>query len=268
MIDYGKMPYMSQAKDYVSFMKEVTDQAILSQGGIYAPMDMKKPYMSKTYEGMVYTFQSDFENLSGLDAPTLDDAYVSNVAYTPTAYGETQKIVLMPIANADDSFTKADGNLYDLPYMDLGELDGYDFISYLRFPSVAINPGDNILSAVLEVESYFNYATTTISWIFGNKTVNASAPTTYADAEAKQRTAASRIWTASDWLYRVKVTAPSVTNIIQEIVDLDGWKRNNALMLILPNHVDSPAEKWKAFYGNTAGREPTLTITFETTVLR
>lgn len=249
MIDYGKMPYMSQAKDYVGFMKETTDQVILSQGGVYAPMDMKKPYMATDYQGMVYTFQSDLDNLSGLDAPTLDDAYVSQYV-APVAASREGTITVSPFILADDGHWTVSTMYPNEPHTAFGkDAPGNVIGSWIRIPNVALRSSDIVISAVFtfvcrlvadDPSAACNVAIT------GNATNNATIPITVTEYKALARTGAV-LWNIPAWAVEGIYYSPDVSSIVQEIISRPGWAEGNALLFLFDDNSSGTGGNRRAY---------------------
>lgn len=105
-------------------------------------------------------------------------------------------------------------------------------MAFIRFPSVAINQGRQIDTAVLKLQSDGIYATTCVVKIYCNKVADATAPSSYSDANGKAKTTAYKEWTvpnfADDTDYEIDITDP-----VQEILDQAEWASGNAIMILI-----------------------------------
>jgi len=143
------------------------------------------------------------------------------------------QVVLNPAVAGDDGYiNRADsGYFYNTGVIQFG-VNTYERMAFIRFPSVAINQGQQIDTAVLKLQSNGIYATTCVVRIYCNKVGDATAPSSYSDANGKAKTTAYKEWTvpnfALDTDYEVDITDP-----VQEILDQAEWASGNAIMILI-----------------------------------
>lgn len=181
------------------------------------------------------------------------------------------EVTLYPAASNDDAtwFTGQSGDLgLASSVLILGRV-GSDYHSVIRFPSVAIPFGSTILSAVLTLRcpTTDNTGLTCNGTISGEDTDTAAEITTCAQAEALVLTSANVAWNdIPAWTQGTFYDTPSLTEIIQEIVNRAGWVSGNNLRLVLRNNASSSlAFRYGSPYDSgNAAYYPKLVITYGT----
>jgi hypothetical protein len=119
----------------------------------------------------------------------------------------------------------------------------------VRFANLDIPPGAHIVSAYIQFMADETHDGPTSLVIQGEATDNAAAFTTAAgDISSRARTGAAVPW-ASIPPWAAKDVGPSqrtgdISDVIQEIVDRDGWARNNALAVIISGSGRRTAESF------------------------
>lgn len=104
---------------------------------------------------------------------------------------------------------------------------------FFRFSNVQIAPGSTIATAVLEFVPRETNSNTTVNLrIRAVAEDNASAPSSFADAEGRTRTSAQVDWdNVPTWTVDTAIQSPDITSVVQEIVDRAGWISGNALVI-------------------------------------
>jgi hypothetical protein len=239
-LDYGRMPYMSNATTYTEFMDEVTDQAIISQGAVYSPIESKKPEEASDYGNMMYLFNSNLQNLSGLEVPTLDDPYVTSTGIVPIPATISMQLTLMPMLSSDDGYAWNTGGGTGFSntavYCNIGGLPiGYNNYTFVRFPNVEIEQGTLIKSAfwmVVDPDSDALGSDPMVPMYFNN-VGDAVTPFDYASTVALLRTNSSVSWPLPPFTSGVPYTSPNLKVPLQEVILRPDWKKGNALMLLV-----------------------------------
>ncbi|MHA2047205.1 MAG: hypothetical protein ACW99G_20630 [Candidatus Thorarchaeota archaeon] len=139
--------------------------------------------------------------------------------------------------------------------------------SMLVFPSVQVPQGATIENA---------YITFTASNSDSSDTVNAQLsaidedspepPTSYTEIQGKNKTTTIVNWSDIEaWLAENNYDSPSITNIIQEIVDRTGWEIGNTLIILVEDSSSSVSALRKAYSNKDTGKKPKLTIVWRAT---
>lgn len=124
--------------------------------------------------------------------------------------------------------------VFDNDYLKLGRTD--DNLSLrigLRYANVTIPRGSEIVSAHLQFTSFSSDEDSVTMRIFGEKSPDA-APFDNAESEIYNRPAtdAAVHWDTQNWqdfVYGPDQRTPDLKEIIQEIIDQEGWRSGNAL---------------------------------------
>lgn len=139
----------------------------------------------------------------------------------------------------------------------------------LRFTGLAIPRGARITSATLQfTASNSDTATTVNVTIEGEAIGNSPAFTTGANnITDRTRTTNSVNWSAiGAWTSgaTTNATSPSITSIIQEIVNNPGWASGNSLSLILEDNASTSGARRRARSADTSTTSsPLLTVTYD-----
>ncbi|MEM0909532.1 MAG: PilC/PilY family type IV pilus protein [Pseudomonadota bacterium] len=140
-------------------------------------------------------------------------------------------------ANADNAEEQSSGLQATGYYLDMGD-SGNDFIG-LRFPGLAIPSGANILDAYIEFTGASEQ-----TGADAQMTIKAAAEDNPADFSSypnyllrdKPKTSAGVVWNnITSWYLDGKYETPSLTTVVQEVVNRPGWAADNSMMFILSN---------------------------------
>lgn len=187
--------------------------------------------------------------------PTFDD---SRGAYYKT--GDTTKRLLAkyfqagnlntnfyPVVAGDDvcwdgsSFWSNTSPYFSLGYSPAGNAGK----AYVRFPGVALSPGDTVSSAVVTFTASYNTVTTNCKVrLFGNDADTSIAPTSIVTGDALELTTAYVDWTSGAWSRLSPYDSPDISTVIQEIIDRAGWAYGNAIGLIFDENGGSKSPKY------------------------
>ena len=196
--------------------------------------------------------------------------------------GETEIIGLLPVADTvttdwvasagtdSDEYSIIDGD-NDGVWSASEGLDKTDttMLSYeltgsklfFLFRDLSIASGEVVSSAVLTVKSAAEDSSVYVAPLYCNDSDNAESPDTYAEAEALSLTGSSVSWdTGRPWVLNEFVDSPNIAAIVQEVVDSPGWKRNNALMVILGPPAATSASRYFYGYDSSSANAAKLTI--------
>ena len=127
----------------------------------------------------------------------------------------------------------------------------------LRFNSVALPAGSLILDAYLQFTAYKNTTAATNLSIYGQLTENAPPfNTTKKNVSNRVKTSANVKWAPSGWLSagasEADQRSPDLKAIIQEIIDLSGWKSGNSMAFIISGTGNRSAVAYEAAQSNAA----------------
>jgi len=139
----------------------------------------------------------------------------------------------------------------------------------MRFEDIAIPKGSVILEAWIEFECDETETGTEafVSLIIEGE-LSPDAPTFTGidfDIIPRPRTTAKVVWTPVPWTaVSQKDQTPNIAAVIQEIVNQDGWKSGNALVIIISDDPDNPSEGLRCAeaYDGEAANAPLLHIEF------
>jgi hypothetical protein len=127
-----------------------------------------------------------------------------------------------------------------------GEPDDQNILTAgLRFRNIDIPNGAVIDSAFIVVFSHEAKTAEDVAriTIVGEATDNAETFTEDALIDARPRTSASLLWeVAEPWGLWTPHQTPDLSNIIQEIVNRDGWKAGNAIAFLMLGENQGPSE--------------------------
>ena len=115
----------------------------------------------------------------------------------------------------------------------------------LRFRDIFVPRGATIDSAYLLLFSHEGKSTEDVAriTIVGEATDNAQTFTEDMLIDARPPTAASLLWeVAEEWEIYLPYRTPDISDIIQEIVDRDGWVSGNSLALMLLGEDQGPSD--------------------------
>ena len=115
----------------------------------------------------------------------------------------------------------------------------------LRFRDIFIPRGAVIDSAYLLLFSHEGKSAEDVAriTIVGEATDNAQTFTEDMLIDARPQTTASTLWeVAEEWEIYLPYRTPDISNILQEVIDRDGWVSGNALALILLGENQGPSD--------------------------
>ncbi len=135
----------------------------------------------------------------------------------------------------------------------------------LRFNDVRIPKGVQISKASIEFTSNGSYSAETTGTIYGHDTDD--APTfsnSNANITGRTKTSASTSWNAEAWANTGDFyQTDDIKEVIQEIVDRDGWCGGNSLALML----EGTGMRKAISYDNSPAEAPVLKIEFDATTI-
>lgn len=141
------------------------------------------------------------------------------------------ELIVRPAADSDDGY--ANGALYNTGEIQIGRVDN-DQRCFCRFPNVTIPKGATIISAVLTIRTTSTARADTVVFanIYASQADNPSAPGTNAAVFALSGGSGSGTWNVgAPVAANTNYNSPSLTTVIQEIIDRAGWASGNAILL-------------------------------------
>lgn len=150
-------------------------------------------------------------------------------------------------------------------YIRMGESGGVTFNAYMRFPNITIPKGATITSAVVRFISYENQSPSGAkAKCYFNNVDDAVAPTTGAEVEALALTTAVDWGVTTQWTTGSTYNTPSLTALLQSIIDRSGWASGQAMMVVIRDDGSAlgalrAARSWK-YSGDE--NKPTLIVTY------
>lgn len=170
--------------------------------------------------------------------------------------------------DADDGFWAEGSSTFDAAgVLRVGYHDGTDRQqnTFCRFTGVTIAKGSTISVATLTFRGFGSDSANNVNLrIRGLAEDNATAPTTYAGAEAKTRTTAAVDYnTAPAVVFNNPFVMPDITTVIQEIVNRAGWSSGNAMCIYVEDNASTASVGTeRRFYSYAQSFPPTLDITY------
>jgi len=109
-----------------------------------------------------------------------------------------------------------------------------------RFLNIYLAPGVTIKHAYLKVVAQSSDSLTGVkSRIHGEQNINPATFSNYANYDGRTRTTASIDWDdIASWTMATLYQSPDIKDIIQEIVNLDGWTSGNPIVIFWDDHED------------------------------
>ena len=183
----------------------------------------------------------------------------------------TSEVTYSPVtANDDDAYWSTDA----APDVDppdnwagtaliVGDSAGDSAHTYILFRGLAIPAGATINTAYLRLQANAT-AVLTDDMVIRIKAVDAddvqsSELDTAAECDAISKTTAFVDWTIStgEWAVDTDYLSPSITAVIQEVVDRGGWAANQAIAITLLHQSSAGSETVQAKSANHADNNPT-----------
>lgn len=134
------------------------------------------------------------------------------------------------------------------------------YTAFFRFDTVDVPAGATITDAYLTVTCVSTGVDDPNLTIMGVDADDPAAPTNDTEGDALARTTATVEWIATG-VGDSGVNTPSITTIVQEIVDRGGWATGQAMQFLLEGNDDSAITCRFDSYDNTTGIA-TLTIDY------
>ena len=180
-----------------------------------------------------------------------------------TAYVGVQALDRSVIHYADDAEEEPDGQV-NLTSSDLELVnDDGDQIVGLRFTDIAVPRGTTIKAAHVQFTAEDDESDDTDLIIYGELVANAQPFRRSAfDVSSRRRTAASVHWSPVPWMTVGERSepqrTPDLSALIQQIVALPGWRKGNALVVLIAGSGQREAESYDGATG-----APTLYLEYE-----
>ncbi|MFY0675245.1 MAG: hypothetical protein JXQ87_17755 [Bacteroidia bacterium] len=170
-------------------------------------------------------------------------------------YQSYSELVSVSISQSSDD---ADGSTLSITSSDndIGQAD-----IGLRFNNLDIPQGANIVSAYIEFTADANRTGTYSSLIEGVDVNSASTFSNSQNLGSLSRTSASALMSGTDdWNAETKYNSPSLTTIVQEIVNRSGWSASNSMAFVLN---DGSGQRDVYSFDGNAGKAPRLVVEYE-----
>jgi len=166
------------------------------------------------------------------------------------------------VGGSIDSATSSD---LEMPYEDTGK--GSPQVVGMRFLNVEVPPGSNIANAYIEfVCDETKGGSEHVSLLIEGEP-NPDPLTFTSDIIGRPRTTANAVWEPENWTAAGQVSQTSdISAVIREIVNLDGWKSGNSLVIIISDNPANPSEgiRCAESFDGTASQAPLLHIEYTT----
>jgi len=180
---------------------------------------------------------------------------------TPTSTQPSPPVNAQVSASSDDAVRwGVNSFLLDSPNDWLDTFNTPNSSTGLRFTGVAIPNGATITAAYLTVRARFSETPTEGTTIFGEAADNPITFSTWGDYDFRVMTNAGVPWQPTEWSADTDYNSPSLTTVIQEIVDRPGWSSGNALILFLVP--DGNQNLWAYSYDSSATYAPRLHVEY------
>jgi len=147
----------------------------------------------------------------------------------------------------------------------MGDILGTQYQTGVRFKSLDIPPGSTINTAKVTFQAQLDRTTNTCNiQIKGQDDDNPNTFSTHADFIARARTTQYVNWDdVPDWITNNDYDTPSLTDIIQAIINRPLWASGNSLVLFFANNASSNnAERRGKSYDLSTTLCPNLIITW------
>jgi len=146
-------------------------------------------------------------------------------------------------------------NFYPLPY----------YVSGMVFEDVNVPQGSQIVSVRLEICSHNEHLTDDV---FGTITAedsdNAVAFSIFSSVNDRPTTSASADWDLVEpWLPNTWYESPDIAEVIQEVINREGWSQGNSLALLYSTRTHDGGYRQFSSYDRGIDYAPKLEITYE-----
>jgi hypothetical protein len=142
--------------------------------------------------------------------------------------------IVFPQVSSDDGYSYLTTQFYNtLDYMVLGN-NGWPCTSFIRFPGTNITKDETVHSAYIRLRASTSLTYTLTLDIHGNDVGDAVAPLSATEVNALVKTTAKVdwdglfTWTGGEWY-----DTPSLSGIVQEVVNRSDWVYGNALQIVV-----------------------------------
>lgn len=160
-------------------------------------------------------------------------------------------------ADEDDCFYY-NGTLYSSDYYMKAGYSGSGGSSHagMRFLNITIPKGSTITSAKITHKARSNSGAITASIsIYGNDVDNATTFSADGSNEPQNKVRTTEVvnWSPPFWYNGTIYDGPDIKNIIQEIINRDGWASGNNLSILYINNGETINQKlFDSFYANSS----------------
>jgi subtilisin family serine protease len=205
-----------------------------------------------------FTFKAN----DGGTAPSGGDSNQATVSITVGQITDQYSVS----ASYDDTYESRISQNPTTAYMRIGYRTGSIlpyYISGMRFTNLSIPSQSQIISAQLEICSYYANLTNTVYGIIQGEDADNAANFSGRTLGGIAKTSAfvnwdhSAAWSADTWY-----TSPDIGPVIQEVVDRPGWSAGHALVLAYSARIASGGYREFSSYNRGAAYAPKLNITY------
>lgn len=146
------------------------------------------------------------------------------------------------------------------------DFDLADRDNAVRFQNIAVPQGATISNAYIEFQSDDDRTGSYSTLIEGVDVNNVSTFTSSQNPNSLNRTSADVTWSGSDdWDTDDTKTTPSLTNIVQEIVNRGGWSSGNSMAFVLN---EGSGKRTAYTYDSDPNKVPKLVIEYQNSTVR
>lgn len=200
---------------------------------------------------------------------TINDVYTSSCICSGTL-PVSSICILINNSNDDVEENGTDGSMYftstDLEFVYDGNNRGNQTIG-LRFNDVPVEQGDSIFNAYIQFTTDETNTGSTNLTIQGENVDHSDVfNTSNQNISSRQKTAASVSWNPSNWSQVGQAGSaqrtPDISDIIQEIIDRQGYSSGNSISLIIDGNGERTAESFEG----SATQAPQLCIDYSTVI--
>lgn len=178
--------------------------------------------------------------------------------YNPSTGITTATVTKRVSSSHDDATEKSDGEMkLTEDHLHVGEKD-----FGVRFRSLAIPQGATITSAYIQFTADKDKSGDAEVTIYAEDTDDAEAfSSDDDDISDRDRTSANEDWSTADWDEDEKYNTPDLKDLVQEVVNRNGWVSGNDMVFIVEEddgHLDASS------YDASSSNAPYLVVTYQT----
>lgn len=169
------------------------------------------------------------------------------------------------IASADDSWITNTGFVTTNINMILGHYSTpANYHSWYRFRNINIPKGSIIVDAKIIFHCSVSQSSSNVNLdIWANDEDSAVNPTSRTNFLAKTKTTATMPWHGVPaWTSGVRYDTPDLKDLVQEVIDRDGWVSGNALAFLIYSSSSVNARRYAGSWDSTVRDPPKLEITW------